>query len=132
MPLTDIQKVQRDTLALFPRGQSAEVPGISCPEAAGKLGINPGAVRQRLIRYEREGWLERAPLADGQGFAYRITERGTARLDWLRTQEPSGKSSSVVPWLIGGALVGVAAILLKRLKTLPSPPPDKDQGGNHV
>ena len=137
MPLTDIQQIQRDTLALFPQGadgvspgNSASFAGISCPAAAETLGIRAGTVRQRLIRYERDGFLERSQLQDGQGFEYRITPRGITRLNWLRAQEPAKPKDSTLLWLgLIAGLSGLAYMFWKRRQRqlAPTVPPEEEK-----
>ena len=112
MPLSNTQEIQFSTLSLFLSTGGEVVGGLTCPEVAAKLQVDPAAVRQRCIRYEREGWLARAQVEEGQGWRYTITSRGISRALWLKSQLPKEEVGfSISPWWLLSALVAFLLVL---------------------
>ena len=78
---------QLATLWALRSSKDGAFPWRSAREVARSLGRSQGAVRHRLMRYARKGWLLRLPYASGH--RYQLLSRGTARLDWLKAQADS-------------------------------------------
>ncbi len=106
MELTDIQKSQRDLLALFRPSQGGASPSHSAPEVAQALGLNGAAARLRCLRAERTGWLSRTKA--GEVWAYQIAPKGLERLAWLEQQ----KAPDYSKWVKAGVLTAALGVFL--------------------
>ena len=96
MALKRFREIQLRTLWVLRPSDGGVSPWHSNRTVAGVLGRSEGAIRHRLMRYARKGWLLRQRGPDG--WRYRLLPRGQARLTWL--QEQAARSESFFKPLI--------------------------------